>query len=109
MINYTWKFPAIEAYPQQAGQTNVVSVVHWELTGIDSATSASAVRYGMQSISPYKSGSFTEYNELTPEQVTGWVTGSMGEEVYHAITGSIVNRIAEINAPLVTVLPPPWA
>ncbi len=107
---YHWTFPAIEVYPTQFGQQNVVYVVHWNLEGRDETEAYSSNRYGMQQVAPYVSGSeFVPYDSLTPELVAAWVTSSMGDEVYGTITGSINDRIEAQKAPSSAILPPPWS
>jgi hypothetical protein len=106
---YHWTFPAIQVYPSQFGHANVVYVVHWNLEGRDETQAFTSNRYGMQQVAPYVSGSeFVPYENLTPAIVAGWVTSSMGDEVYGAITASINERIAALQAPTFEVLPPPW-
>jgi hypothetical protein len=108
-LTYNWNFNPLECYPTESGQTDVVFNVHWQLYASTGSYSASS--YGVQSVGPLGSGSFTPFEELTKEQVYGWVTSSMN--AYN--TGSVDNMYAslerqienQINPPVVS-LPAPW-
>ena len=108
-ITYNWNFNPLECYPTESGQTDVVFNVHWQLYASTGSYSASSI--GVQSVGPLGSGSFTPYEDLTKEQVFGWVTSSMN--AYN--TGSVDNMYAslerqienQINPPVIN-LPAPW-
>lgn len=106
---YTWQFPALEVDKNQGSYTNVVYTIHWRLSGVDETTSHSVELYGMQSVAPYNpdNGSFTPYEQLTKETITGWVIGSMGEK-YGELTSSIDARLYALANPTTETLPPPW-
>lgn len=106
---YIWSFPAIDVYPTQSSNTDVVYNIHWRLRGVDQSTSHSAEVYGTQGVPAYNpdSGSFTPYDQLTKEQVTDWVLSAMGDR-YGSLTSSIDTQIQnQINPPSLQ-LAPPW-
>jgi hypothetical protein len=108
-ITYNWNFNPLECYPTEAGQTDVVFNVHWQLYATTGSYNASSI--GTQAVGPLGTGSFTPFEELTKEQVQGWVvdainaydTGSV-DRMYANLATQIENQI---NPPTVT-LPAPW-
>ena len=105
-INYNWTINPLEAYPTASGETDVVFVAHWQFHATTGSYSASSI--GTQSLI-YSSGStFTSFNDLTLEQVTGWVTESMGSGSVGRMKENLAAQIAnQINPPSVT-LTSPW-
>ena len=105
-INYNWTINPLEAYPTQAGETDVVFVAHWQLHA--TTGSYSAVSIGTQALTYEAGTSFTPFNELTLEQVTGWVENAMGEETVLELKAGLATQIEDqINPPTVT-LQSPW-
>ena len=105
-INYNWTINPLEAYPTQAGETDVVFVAHWQLHATTGSYSATSI--GTQALT-YEAGTpFTPFNELTLEQVTGWVETAMGEERVTELKAGLATQIEnQINPPTVT-LQSPW-
>lgn len=105
-INYNWTINPLEAYPTQADETDVVFIAHWQLHA--TADSYRATSIGTQGLT-YEAGTpFTPFNELTLEQVTGWVETAMGEETVAQLKAGLAVQIEnQINPPSVT-LQSPW-
>jgi hypothetical protein len=107
MITYNWNVVKMEAYPEKDGLTDVVFHVHWTLTGIDGAYEGNT--YGSVNIALDESVTYTPYNELTQEQVIGWVKEILGEEQVASLEANVATQIQnQINPPVVTP-PLPWA
>jgi hypothetical protein len=105
-ITYNWNFNPLECYPTESGQTDVVFNVHWQLYATTGSYGASSI--GVQRVGPLGTGSFTPFEELTKEQVQGWVVDSMGTGSVDAMYASLATQIEnQINPPTVT-LPAPW-
>jgi hypothetical protein len=105
-ITYNWNFNPLECYPTESGQTDVVFNVHWQLYATTGSYGASSI--GVQRVGPLGTGSFTPFEELTKEQVQGWVVDSMGTGSVDAMYTSLATQIEnQINPPTVT-LPAPW-
>ena len=103
-MNIVWTIDAMDCYPQDQGNADVVYNVHWRCTGNDGDASASV--YGTCAV-PYAGGKFTPYDQLTQDQVLGWIwaNGVNQAEVEASVT-------AQVNAILhpTTVSPPlPWS
>jgi hypothetical protein len=107
---YFWTINPLEAYPTASGETDVVFTAHWQLHATETVgeTTYTAQSIGTQGLT-YTSGSaFTPFEELTLEQVQGWVEGAMGEEQVNNMKASLATNIAnQINPPVVT-LTSPW-
>lgn len=100
----TWAVTAMNCYPQEGGNTDVVFTVHWTCSGVQDTYSAYV--YSTASV-PAPEGSFTPYADLTQEQVLGWVwaNGVDKDATEAAVQQQIQNQI---NPPVVTP-PLPWA
>lgn len=104
---YEWEFPAFDAYPTEAGETDVVYTVHYTYTATDGEHVGSV--YGTVGVT-YEAGSpFTPFNQLTKEQVTGWVTEALGEETVAAMKTNVDDQIENQINPKSVTLTPPWA
>jgi hypothetical protein len=73
MTTFTWTVSQLDCYPQYDNQTDVVFVVHWRLTGTDGNHTGTV--YSTASV-PAPTDSFTEFADLTQEQVLGWIWSS---------------------------------
>lgn len=107
MIIYNWAFTTFEAYPQHAGETDVVFTIHYRFEGVDGDYKASIFNYvGVT----YEEGDpFTPFQELTPEIVTSWVEEALGNEWIDAAKANISNQISEQKNPSKVILNAPWA
>jgi len=108
-ITYNWNFNPLECYPTESGHSDVVFNVHWQLQATTGSYSAGSI--GTQPVGPLGTGSFTPFEELTKEQVQGWVinainandTGSV-DRMYANLAQQIQNKIT----PPTIILPAPW-
>lgn len=76
MNAYSWVIAALDCKVNENNLQDVVYNVHW----IYSATNSddiSAQIYGAQAVSSPSEEAFTPYDELTKEQVVGWLEASM--------------------------------
>lgn len=106
MIEYIWNIVQMDAYPQYAGTTDVVFNVHWTLSGQDGPYLGSV--YGSQTLIIDPEDTFVPYENLTLEQVLGWVHAAMGAEQVVMHEGRVANQIQnQINPPVVAP-PLPW-
>lgn len=109
-ISYFWTINPLECYPTASGETDVVFIAHWQYHATETVSGSiyNATNIGTQTLT-YTSGSpFTPFNELTLEQVSGWVEEAMGPEQVEAMKVNLARQIEnQINPPVVT-LPAPW-
>lgn len=104
MTTITWSVTAMDCYPQEAGNDDVVFTVHWICAGVDGEYSTHV--YNTTSV-PAPEGSFTPYADLTQEQVLGWVwANGVDKDATEAAVQQQIDK--QIDPPVVTP-PLPWA
>jgi hypothetical protein len=107
---YFWTINPLEAYPTASGETDVVFTAHWQLHATETVgeTTYTAQSIGTQGLTYTSGSSFTPFEELTLEQVQGWVENAMGEEQVNNMKAGLATQIAnQINPPVLT-LTSPW-
>lgn len=72
-IIYDWKILAMEVVLQQDGLTNVVSNLDWKLVATVNDEKYNAYHQAKQYVGSPDADFFTNYEELTKEQVVGWL------------------------------------
>jgi hypothetical protein len=105
-ITYTWSFPQLDIIYSEGEYSNVVNAVHWIYQAQDGNYYESMC--GCAPLLP-PSGQFIDYNDLTPEIVTGWVTEKLGQEEVDRMSADLATRIEAAKAPKGGAVPPPWA
>ena len=105
MINYQWAISALNCIPQTQEGADYVITAHWQLTGTDGTYTGQV--YSTCSFPVESKPDFTPFNQLTQEQVLGWVwaNGVDKDATEAAVQQQIDNQI---NPPVVTP-PLPWA
>jgi hypothetical protein len=85
---------------------NGVVVAHWRASDVDGDHSGSS--YGTCGFTPDASADgYVAYDNLTEEDVIGWVKDSMGDEAVTGVEDSIAVQIADSKAPAISV-GTPW-
>lgn len=101
----TWTVTAMDCYPQEGSETDVVFNVHWTCSGVQDTYSASV--YATCSVPAPSGEAFTPYADLTQEQVLGWIWANGVDQA--ATEAAVQTQIDnQINPPVVTP-PLPWA
>jgi len=102
MTTFNWEVSQLNCYPQSDNKTNVVFNIHWRCTGVDGAYTGTV--YSTASV-PAPTDSFTEFADLTQDQVLGWIWSS-GVDKDSAEAAVQTQIDAQINPPVVSpVLP----
>ena len=114
-ITVNWAVTYMNCYPQEAGESEVVFQVGWSCnasapTGVvnpagDSVYYASSA-IGEVNVTYVPGQPFTPYNQLTQQQVLGWVWGQVDQAAVEATVTAQVQ--SQIDKPVVTP-PLPWA
>jgi len=94
--------------PEQGGEADVVVLATYNVIGVQDKTTADIG--GIQQFT-YTGGAFTPYEDLTEEQVIGWIQSALGENGINSIYACIDGQINSIlNPPPIPQLEPlPWS
>ena len=106
-FTYRWNFDPLEVTYSSASLANVISIVHWQYHAETEGTSSLGVsgsfnarNIGTVNLDPVASADFVAYDDLTEAIVTGWVTGSMGDERVTQIQTSVSRSLeSQLNPP----------
>lgn len=104
---YTWKINSM--YTLQQPDPDYVVNVLWTLTGTDGTHTASIE--GSCMFNSEQESEFIPYDQLTEEQVIGWVQTSLGEIGVGNMQANVDGQIGYIVNPPVSprVTPLPWS
>ena len=104
----TWSIVAMDAYPQIESQTNVVFNIHWICEGVETSNEKTYISSipSICELTYIPGSSYTEYKNLTLEQVLKWVWNSVDKL---AIESLVQAQIDEQINPSMIQLSPPWA
>jgi hypothetical protein len=101
---YTWSIERMDCHAQAQGQADVVFTVHWRCSGTDGTHEATI--YSSAAVE-FKGGEYTPYEQLTQEQVLGWIwAGGVDKDATEA---SLANQIELLVNPPVVSPPLPWS
>lgn len=98
MINWNWDCKTVDVYPQKEEYTDVVFKVYWTLTGEDE-NGVTAKSSGIHELDTSVIADFVPFEDLTEEQVLGWIHTEMGEELIAQIKDKVNDRINEQITP----------
>jgi hypothetical protein len=103
---YTWTID--QMYTLDTPEPGFVVNVLWTLTGVDGQYTASI---GGNSQFTVQEGTFTPYDQLTQEQVIGWVQNSLGADGIANFEANVQGQINSMITPPVSPqnTPLPWA
>ena len=104
MTTITWTVTAMDCYPQEGGNTDVVFTVHWNCAGVDGTHNASI--YSTCSV-PFTAGTFTPHADLTQDQVLGWIWANGVDQT--ATEAAVEQQIQSKINPTVVTPALPWS
>ena len=106
-IVYNWVISQMDEVPQDGTLLDVVVMIHWRRNAITMVDGKEYIAdtYGAYSC-PLPTGTkFTPYDELTQDQVCGWLDAGLDVK---AINMNLTSQLdQQINPPIIT-LPLPW-
>lgn len=102
-----WKIAALECYPEHEGFENAVVTAHWTLTSTEGEHTGHV--YGSIGFTLDHEAPFTPYEDLTEEQVVGWVKDALGEEQVLSYEQNVEQQIANLANPPIVTPPLPWS
>jgi hypothetical protein len=105
MITPLWKIETLWVVPVDGSLTDVVVTAAWRCSATDGQYTGSV--YATVSFSAPAGDNFTPFDQLTQEQVLGWVWTNGVDKT--AAEAAVAQQIAnQINPPIITP-PLPWA
>ena len=107
MTTYTWTVTNLWTLPQVDGQTDVVVNSAFLVTGVDGAYTANI--QGNQQFT-YTGGPFTPFDQLTQDQVIGWIQAALGPNGITSLEACVQGQIDSMKNPPVSPAqqPLPW-
>ena len=95
-----WKINTLERQLVDGERTDVVTVIHWDVTDSETVEGItySGRCYGTVSLAE-PGESFTPYADITEDQAIGWCKAALGEEPVTAYETSVANQIALAKNP----------
>lgn len=110
---YIWHIHVMDAQVQHDNKSNVINRVHWTFEGFDPDTvvenpgSSEKIYHTINGITDfeYDSENFTEYDDLTKEQVIEWIKTQVNEADMIAACDEKIN---ELKNPTDVKLHPNW-
>lgn len=104
MTTFNWSILSMPTYPNEAGEVDVVFQVNWCCGANDAGYTATT--FGTAPVT-YTAGSpFTPYDQLTQEQVWGWINPSIDRP---EIEANLQAMIDAQKTPEVVTPPLPWS
>lgn len=107
-VNYNWSIVQMDTKPSEDNLTDVVVVIHWTRNAITTVDSKpyTAQSYGTYSCPLPTGEDFTPYEDLTEEQVEGWLDAGLDVE---SIDAGLETQLENLINPPIIVLPLPWS
>ena len=106
-ISYAWSVNSMTAYPEYAGETDVVFSISYVLSATDGTYNSAA--YGSVDTTYVAGSPFTPYADLSLDQVNGWVADALGPDGIAKAQADCDAAIAAQQDPNLPVTPPlPW-
>lgn len=110
MVNYTWKIDKLEVLPidEEHNLTNVVKTAFYTVEAtsgngtICSASNCATIFYS-------EGSDYTDFNDLTEQEVVVWVKNFLGEDGISSIEEFLAKEIERKEDPKTIQTPPlPW-
>ena len=103
---YTWTVTRMDCYPTQDTYTDVVFAVYWQVAGTDGANTCAVSGNTQVTLDPAEP--YIPYNQLTQDEVIGWVQAALGPDGITQYEGNIDTQLAALAVPPVVTPPLPW-
>ena len=104
MTTYNWQIVSMPSYSQIDGESDVVFEVNWQCNAADGFFGS--VSSGTVPVAYTAGTPFTPYDQLTQEQVWGWVNPQIDRPEIETNLQALID--AQKNPPVVTP-PLPWS
>lgn len=126
-VSYAWTISALDVEKEKEGLQDVVVTVHWRLRATDDLDDLTAEIYGADSLPLPSSDGFVSFEEITQEQLVGWLEASFvttttnpnpddpeGEPLVSTddrlqfLKGQLAAAILDQRQPKMVTKQPPW-
>jgi hypothetical protein len=104
MNTYTWTIVALDCKINEDNLQDVVYNVNWRYKAVNE-NDITVETFGALLVPPPSQEDFTPYEDLTKDQVIGWLDAGLNVP---AITADLDNQINLIVNPVDITLPPPF-
>lgn len=104
---YNWVISDMQCYPKKDGLMNVVFIVHWRRQATDGTHDAEV--YGSEILALDPAEPFTPYEDLTFEQVCGWLESAIGAARIAELDAELDKQIKDKISPPLVSSALPWA
>ncbi|MEK9917985.1 MAG: hypothetical protein VW496_01205 [Pelagibacteraceae bacterium] len=94
----TWRVVSCEYDVTKDGKSNVVTAAHWECVDADDDGCSGRV-YGSVGVPTDDLSNFTVFDDLTEDQVIGWVKAVLGDGEVASIEANVAAQIAKTHTP----------
>lgn len=115
MTTYKWSIRLLGSKPASLGEKYFVDLLSWSYNATDSQGNYAACFGTTQLNQPEEEYTYTPLENLTEEQVVGWLLNALGEEQVVALKASLDLQLQqniefkkEYNAIRRVMLVPPW-
>ena len=102
-VTYQWSISSMDCAPSEGGKSNVVKMIHWNLSGEDGEHHGHV--YASHSL-PSPEGNFIPYDQLTKEDVLGWLWANGIDKA--GTEAAVLAQIETSKNPPITKPPLPW-
>jgi hypothetical protein len=105
MNQYNWKINALDAKIHENDKNNVIYTVHWSYIAKDESGDHQASSIGTISVEYNPDEPFIEYDDLTKEDVVGWLESELDVD---SMKKGLDNQIELQKKPVDETLYPNW-
>lgn len=102
---YNWEIASLECHARKDNKRNIVYIIHWRANATDDVYVATI--YGSQEVEYKADQPFTEFKDLTENQVKQWLFSELGDKK-EAVELMLDEKIKEQKEPLVVKPKLPW-
>lgn len=105
-ITYRWNIVSVSCVPSANSLRNVVTEVHWQLFADDSFNTRYV--YGAVGIEGADPDNFTDYEDLSEEQIIEWTELTIGEDKVNSYKSTLASQLSALTNPQKVSMPLPW-
>jgi hypothetical protein len=109
-MSYNWTVNSMSCYPQAEGQTDVVFLVYFGVSKTATINNEPylSVANGYVNLTYVAGGTYTPFNQLSQDQIIGWVQAALNETGVADYEARVDAQIDNAMNPPVTTPPLPW-